>query len=202
MRQRQNARRLSGPRRPLRERKLKKKGGELRRSVLRGEGVRGNGAYGEDEVGHVAVAGNDLQAGDGIGVADDVSDAGGSVLLHPRDVVGVGGAGGGGGGGGGGGHGAWVGFALAPRESGGKSRTIVEGKFGELVASTENLRREGFCFASGVPRPSPPVSRLPWTAGINQIRMYSPRPNSAHPIDPAKIHSAVPPMFYCSEMHR
>ena len=93
--------------------------------MLRGEGVRGNGAYGEDEVGHVAVAGNDLQAGDGIGVADDVSDAGGAVLLHPRDVVGVGG-------GGGGGHGAWVG-ALAPREPGGENRAIVEGKIGELA---------------------------------------------------------------------
>uniref|UniRef100_A0A0A9FGG6 Pco108913 n=1 Tax=Arundo donax TaxID=35708 RepID=A0A0A9FGG6_ARUDO len=59
---------------------------------------------GEDEVGHVAVAGDDLEAGDGIGVADDVRHACGAVLLHPRDVVGVGG----GGGGGGGGHGAWV----------------------------------------------------------------------------------------------
>jgi hypothetical protein len=54
-------------------------------------GARKMDAYGEDEVGHVSVPGDDLEAGDGVGVADDVRDAGGAVLLHPRDVVGVGG---------------------------------------------------------------------------------------------------------------
>ena len=63
-------------------------------SVMRDEVFRRNGASGEDEVGHFAVAGNDLQAGDGIGVSDDVSDMGGAVLLQPRNIVdvGVGGA--------------------------------------------------------------------------------------------------------------
>ena len=46
------------------------------------ESVRGNGAYGEDEVGHVAVAGDDLEAADGVGVADDIRDAARAVLLH------------------------------------------------------------------------------------------------------------------------
>ena len=47
------------------------------------------GNYGEDEVGHVAVASDDLEAGDGVLVAHDVGDLGGSVLLYPWHVVAV-----------------------------------------------------------------------------------------------------------------
>jgi hypothetical protein len=83
-------------------------------SVMRDEVFRRNGVSGEDEVGHVAVAGNDLQAGDDIGVSDDVSDAGGAVLLQPRNIVDVGV-------GGGGGHGAWLGCAC--RRSRGRDKT-------------------------------------------------------------------------------
>lgn len=43
--------------------------------------------YREDKIGHVAVAGDDLEAGDGVGIADDVSDFGWAVLLDPRDLV-------------------------------------------------------------------------------------------------------------------
>ena len=50
-------------------------------SVLRREVFRRNGAFGEDEVGHVAVAGNDLQVVDGIGVSDAGSDYVVAVLL-------------------------------------------------------------------------------------------------------------------------
>jgi hypothetical protein len=82
-------------------------------SVMRDEVFRRNGAFGEDEVGHVAVAGNDLQAGDGIGVSDDVSDAGGAVLLQPRNIIDVGV-------GGGSGHGAWLGCACAAGAGGGR----------------------------------------------------------------------------------
>jgi hypothetical protein len=82
-------------------------------SVMRGEGVRRNGASGEDEVGHIAVAGNDLQAGDGIGVSDDISDAGGAILLQPRNIVDVGV-------GGGDSPGAWLGYACAAGAGGGR----------------------------------------------------------------------------------
>lgn len=88
---------------------------------VRAEGVRGNGAYGEDEVGHVAVAGDDLEAADGVGVADDIRDAARAVLLDPRDVVRVGR----GGGGGGGGHGAGVDLA-----EGGKTLRLWREKWG------------------------------------------------------------------------
>lgn len=43
--------------------------------------------YGEDEVGHVAIASDDLEAGHGIGVANDISNPRRTVLLHPWDVV-------------------------------------------------------------------------------------------------------------------
>lgn len=42
---------------------------------------------GEDDIGHVAVASDDLEARDGVGVADDIGDFRGSVLLDPRDLV-------------------------------------------------------------------------------------------------------------------
>lgn len=58
-------------------------------------GFAGAGRTGENEVGHVAVASDDLEARDGVLVADDVGDLGGSVLLHPWDVVADGGVGGG-----------------------------------------------------------------------------------------------------------
>lgn len=47
----------------------------------------GRRTYGEDEVGHVAIASDDLEAGHGIGVANDVGDPRGTVLLQPWDVV-------------------------------------------------------------------------------------------------------------------
>jgi hypothetical protein len=109
-------------------------------SVLRREGVRRNGAYGEDEVGHVAVAGNDLQAGDGIGVSDDVSDAGGAVLLHPRDIVGVGV--------GGGGHGAWVGCACAGGGRKPRGCGFVEWKQKNWGIGERACGARGFCLAS------------------------------------------------------
>jgi hypothetical protein len=153
VRQRQDARRLPSPRRPLvKERNGSRGDGvSFRVARVRAEGVRGNGAYGEDEVGHVAVAGDDLEAADGVGVADDVRDAARAVLLDPGDVVRVGG-------GGvvvGGGNGAGVGWA-----EGGKTFAVVEGKVGKLPSQ----RREGFHFG---PRS---LSRRPhgWTAAINQ----------------------------------
>lgn len=103
---------------------------------VRAQDVRGNVAYGEDEVGHVAVAGDDLEAGDGVGVADDIRDAGGAVLLHPRDVVGVGGCGGGGRG-----HGAGGGV-----RGGRENRAVVEGKGGGHCRASG---ARGFYLASG-----------------------------------------------------
>lgn len=44
--------------------------------------------YGQDEVGHVAVASDDLKPRHGIFVAHNVGDIAGPVLLHPWHVVG------------------------------------------------------------------------------------------------------------------
>ena len=44
-------------------------------------------SYGQYEVWHVAVTSDDLEARDGVFVADDVGDLGGPELLHPRDFV-------------------------------------------------------------------------------------------------------------------
>lgn len=44
--------------------------------------------YGQDEVGHVAVAGDDLEPRHGVFVAHNVGDIAGPVLLHPWYVVG------------------------------------------------------------------------------------------------------------------
>ena len=46
-----------------------------------------NVSYGQYEVGHVAVPSDDLEARDGIFVADDIGDLGGPELLHPRYFV-------------------------------------------------------------------------------------------------------------------
>lgn len=48
---------------------------------------RGVETYREDEVRHVAIASDDLEAGHGVGVANHVGDLRRAVLLHPWDVV-------------------------------------------------------------------------------------------------------------------
>lgn len=44
-------------------------------------------AYREDEVGHVTITGDDLEAGNGVAVADDVRNFGRAILLDPGHIV-------------------------------------------------------------------------------------------------------------------